>query len=97
MKYLQIFNLALLALGITLALVLGVESLIYALYLHADPLVGRQLPLLLRMTAVMCGFAGASLVAYHGHRRRRAWRWPAQALPLIGAGAVLFTLAQITN
>lgn len=95
MKYLQITNLALLALGVTLTLVLGVESLIYAVYLGADPLVARQLPLVLELTALLGVFSGAALIAWLGHRAQKFWRWPAQALPLIAAAVVIADLARM--
>ena len=97
MKYLQITNLALLALGLTLTLVLAVESLIYTVYLGADPLVARQLPLLLELTALLGVFSGASLAAYVGHRLHKVWRWPAQVLPLIAGVAVIAGLAQVRS
>ena len=97
MKYLQILNLTLLALGVTLATVLAVESLIYAVYLGADPLVGRQLPMVLRFTVVFCVFSVASLLAYLGHRGRHGWRWPAQLLPLAAMILVVLTLEQLRN
>ena len=97
MKYLQILNLTLLALGTTLAVVLAVESLIYTLYLDAAPQVRRQLPLLLRLTATLCGFSIASLLAYLGHRRQALWRWPAQVLPAMAMAAVVLMLTQLGN
>lgn len=97
MKYLQILNLSLLALGVTLAVVLAVESLIYAVYLGADPVINRQLPLVLRFTEVFCIFSVASLLAWLGHRGHHPWRWPAQLLPFAAMIAVLLTLQQLRN
>ena len=97
MKYLQILNLSLLALGITLAVVLAVESLIYAVYLGADPVIGRQLPQVLRFTLIFCIFSVASLLAWLGHRSHRPWRWPAQLLPFAAMIAVLLALRQLQS
>ena len=94
-RYLQILNMALAALGITLAVVLAVESFIYAWYLGADPLVRRQLPLLLELTAVFAVFTAAALLAFFAQRRQYAWRWPAQLLPFFALAAVAATLAQL--
>lgn len=95
MKYLQILNLALLALGLTLAVVLAVEALIYSLYLAEAPRLARDLPLLLNFTAVFAALSAASAGAYFGHRRKAIWRWPAQVLPLLAIAGVFAVLGQI--
>jgi hypothetical protein len=94
-KYLQITNLALLALGLVLTIILAVECLIYAIYLDADPVVRRQLPMLLQFTAVLGGFTITALLAFLGHRWRKVWRWPAQLLPALGLAAALGSLYQL--
>jgi len=91
-KYLQITNLALLALGLTLTIVLAVESLLYAIYLGADPIVARQLPDVLELTALLAVFSLAALIAFFGHRLNKPWRWPAQALPILAAAGVIASL-----
>ena len=97
MKYLQITNLVLLALGLTLTLVLAVESLLYAIYLGADPIVARQVPAGLELTALLGVFSLAALVAYFGHRLHKAWRWPAQALPILAAGGVIASIVAMSK
>ena len=97
MKYLQITNLALLALGLVLTIVLAVESLIYTIYLGADPIVGRQLPKVLQMTAVLGAFSAAALLAYVGHRGQRSWRWVAQTLPVIAGAGVILSLVGLRS
>lgn len=95
MKYLQITNLALLALGTTLMTVLAVECLIYAIYLDADPIVRRQLPFVLELTVLLGVFSAAALVAYVGHRKHSGWRWPAQALPLLAGAGVIASVVSV--
>jgi len=93
-KYLQIANLALLALGLTLTIVVAVECLIYAIYLNADPMINRQLPELLVFTAVLGAFSFASFLAFAGHRAHWRVRWLTQLLPLFGlAGSVAALVA----
>lgn len=95
MKYLQILNLTLLALGLTLAVVLAVEAFIYSLYLADAPRLARDLPLLLKFTAAFTALAVASALAYFGHRRQAFWRWPAQILPALAIVAAVAVLSQI--
>lgn len=95
MKYLQILNLTLLALGVTFAVVLAVESLIYALYLNADPALRRQLPMLLQLTGMSCALALASTLTYFAHRRGWRLRWPAQVLPLLAVAGAVAMLAEL--
>ncbi len=97
MKYLQITNLALMALGATLMTVLAVECLIYAVYLDADPIVRRQLPFVIELTVLLGVFAAAALIAYVGHRRHSAWRWPAQALPVVAGAGVIASLVLVRS
>lgn len=97
MRYLQIFNLVLLALGLILTIVLAVECLLYAIYLGADPLVGRQLPAVIRMTFAFAALSAAAALAYFGHRGMRVWRWPAQLLPLLALAAAVLMLSQLRN
>jgi hypothetical protein len=94
-KYLQITNLALLALGLTLTLVVAVECLIYAVYLGADPLISRQLPMLLEFTAVLGAFSLASFLAYAGHRGQWKLRWLTQLLPILGIAGTIATLVSL--
>jgi FtsH-binding integral membrane protein len=91
-KYLQITNLVLLALGLVLTLVLSVVCLLYSVHLDADPVVRRQLPLVLQFTALLGVFSLASFLAYFGHRRDKAWRWIAQLLPVLAAAGLIVSL-----
>lgn len=83
MKYLQILNLGLAALGFTFTLILAVECLIYAVYLGDDPVIAAQLPALLRFTAAFAALALGAGLAWWSQRRRWSWRWGAQLLPLL--------------
>lgn len=79
LKTLKIVNAALLALFATLALVLAVVWLLYAVNLEAAPRLKPQMPTLSAMLGiffVLTLFAGT---AFHGLRRARPWRWIAQA------------------
>ncbi|HZP12619.1 MAG TPA: hypothetical protein VFB36_09380 [Nevskiaceae bacterium] len=95
MKYLQIANLALLALGLTLTVVVAVECLIYAIYLDADPMINRQLPELLGFTVVLGAFSFASFLAFAGHRAHWRARWVTQLLPLAGLVGSIATLVAL--
>jgi peptidoglycan/LPS O-acetylase OafA/YrhL len=94
-KYLQIANLALLALGITLTVVVAVECLIYAVYLDASPSIGRQLPLLLEFNAVLGAFSLGAFLAYAGHRAHWKARWITQVLPVLGLAGAIATLVTL--
>jgi hypothetical protein len=91
-RVLQIANLAMLALGLVLTIVLGVVCLLYAVHLDADPIVRRQLPLVLQFTGLLGVFAFTAFLAYAGHRGQKAWRWGAQVLPLLAAAGVVASL-----
>lgn len=94
MKALVILDSAVLALMATIAVVLGVVCLMYAVYAENSSKVSAELPLLLLSTAV---FAGLSLVwgaALIGALRRRRWLWPAQGgavVALLVAALVLYS------
>lgn len=83
MKYLQILNLVMAALGSTLAIVLGVVGLLYVVHLGADPVVAAQLPAVLRFAAAFGALATGAALAWWSQRRLLAWRWLAQTLPLL--------------
>lgn len=82
MNYLRLVNALLLAAAVTMALVLGVVSLIYAIYAGETPRLGRELPGLLTITGVFAVYALVAGFALVGVLRRRWWLW-------LGQGAVL--------
>lgn len=93
MKYLQILNLAVLALGAALSLVLAVVCLLYGVHLDLQPRLRSDLIGLLILTGWFAGFGMAGALAFFGHRGRWLLRWPLQALPLAPfAGILLFLL-----
>jgi hypothetical protein len=92
-KYLQILNLAVLALGAALALVMAVVCLLYGVHLDTEPRLRQEFTGLLTLTAGFAGFGAAGALAFFGHRGRWMLRWPLQALPLAPlAGILLFLL-----
>lgn len=83
MKYLQILNAVMLALGASLALCMAVVCLQYLWYLPSEPQLADEMPKLYGVTAVFAAMGGAGLVAFLAHRKRWALRWLAQALPVL--------------
>lgn len=82
MNYLKLVNALLLAAAVTMTLVLGVVSLIYALYADETPRLGRELPGLLTITGVFAVYAVVTGFAFIGLLRQHWWRW-------LGQGAVV--------
>ncbi|HUS24062.1 MAG TPA: hypothetical protein VM369_03865 [Candidatus Binatia bacterium] len=93
MKYLQLLNAALAALGAALGAVLAVVCVLYWVYLDLDPKLPAQLPQLV-MAAALCAALGvAGLGAFLAQRRGWSARWLLQFAPLGAiAGLVLFFL-----
>lgn len=91
MKGLVIFDAAMLALMLVLAVVLGVVCIMYGVYADESPRVAAELPLLLRSTAVFALLSIAWGTAFAGALRERAWLWPAQFVAVAGLiiGAML--------
>lgn len=94
MKYLLILDAVLLAACATMALVLGVVSLIYGFYTEVR-YVAAQLPLLLAATGVFAATALACLVALHGVHRRKRWWWAGQLAVVAVAVPSAMTLVRI--
>lgn len=91
MKYLQILNATLLALGASLALCMGVVCFLYGVHLDAEPQLRAEMPRLYALTAVFAALGLAGLIAFEAQRRRWLLRWPAQLLPFLPiAGLALF-------
>lgn len=89
MKYLQIANAAVLALGAAMGLILAVVCVLYGANLGTHPELRAELPALLRVTGLFLALGTAAGVAFLGQRRRWPGRWLLQALP----GAPLAGLA----
>lgn len=91
MNYLRLVNALLLAAAVTMALVLGVVSLIYAIYADETPRLGRDLPGLLTITGVFVAYAAVTGFALLGLLRERWWRWLGQgAVLMVSAGLSIF-------
>lgn len=75
MSYLRLINALLLAAAVTMALVLGVVSLIYAIYAGENPRLARDLPGLLTVTGVFAAHAVVCATAFIGLLRQRWWLW----------------------
>lgn len=95
MKYLQIVNAALLALGAVMALVLAVVSLLYGAHLEEAPRLRADLPRLLELTGWFLLLAAASGATFFGHRRRWPGRWLLQGTPLVALAAVILFFVRL--
>lgn len=83
MKYLQILNAVMLALGASLAVCMGVVCFLYGVHLDTEPQLRAAMPRLYELTAVFAAMALASLAAFEAQRRRWLLRWLAQLLPVL--------------
>ena len=83
MKYLQIFNATMLALGAALAICMGVVCLQYAWYLDTEPQLRDHMPRLYAVTGAFAGLGLAGLLAFLAQRRGWMLRWFAQLLPVL--------------
>ena len=94
MRYLQIANAAVLALGLAMGVILLVVCLMYLAHVGGEPQLRGDLPALYLVTGLFFGFGLAGGAAFFGHRRRWTGRWLLQALPLLpAAGLGLFLLS----
>lgn len=92
MKALQIFNAVAMATAAAFASCLGVVTLMYAVYLDAEPRLREDWPQLVTVTAVFAALLLLAGLAFQGQRRGRPWRWPAQALLFAGIGVGAWVL-----
>lgn len=90
MRYLQILNWALLVAGAMMSLVLGVVTLIMAIYRERAAEVGGDFAAVAATTAAFTVFALAAALTVWSMRRGFAWRWLAQGALV----AVLVMLVQ---
>jgi hypothetical protein len=63
----------------SIALVLAMVAVIFALTAGGQPAIGQEYPGLLAAAALFGMLAAASALAFVGLQRHRPWRWPAQA------------------
>lgn len=89
MKYLQIVNAAVWALGAAMALVLAVVCILYAANLDAAPQLRADLPRLLKLTGLFALFGAAGAAPFFAHRRGWPGRWLLQVAPLPALGTVV--------
>lgn len=75
MKHLQIFNLSLLLLAATFAIVLGVVCILYLAQLDAAPLVRRELPRLLAITALFTALGAYAALVWWAQHAQKPWAW----------------------
>jgi hypothetical protein len=68
----------------SIALVLLMVVVIFALTAGGQPAVGREYPGLLVSAGLFAALAGLAAAAFVGLQRRRTWRWPAQAALWLG-------------
>lgn len=95
MKYLQILNAALCALGAAMGVILAVVCILYGVHLDSEPRLRAQMPLLLAGTAGFLALGLAGGLAFAAQRGNWGGRWLLQALPgapVVGLVAFLMTL-----
>lgn len=91
MKYLQITNAVVLALGAAMGVILAVVCVLYGANLGEQPDLREELPRLLLVTVLFLALGAAGGLAFLGQRRGWPGRWLLQALPLAPAvGLALF-------
>lgn len=95
MRYLQILNAALLALGAAMALVLAVVCLLYGVHLEEAPQLRGDLPRLFLLTGLFVLLAGASAAVFLAHRRDWPGRWLLQVTPFVALAAVVLFFARL--
>lgn len=86
MKAIQIFNAVALATAAAFVSTLGVVTLIYAIYLDAEPRLREDWPQVLISTSVFVVLMLLAGVTFHGQRREKSWRWPMQGVLFAGIG-----------
>lgn len=74
MSAVQWFNAITLAVTATLAMLLGVVSLLYGIYLDEVPRLRAEWPAVLAVTLVFTLLALAAAGAFFGYRRDTAWK-----------------------
>lgn len=79
-----------------MSLVLGVVTLIMALYREEATQVGGNFAGVAATAAVFTLFALAAALAVWAMHRRFAWRWPAEAGLIAALGLLVLFLRQIT-
>ena len=65
--------------AVSIALVLAMVVVIFALSSGAGPAIGAEYPTLLATAGLFAVLAGIAGAAFAGLQRRRPWRWYAQA------------------
>jgi hypothetical protein len=94
-SYVQIANAVATALGATMALVLAVVCLQYAVYMGEQPQLRAQMPALVTLTLLFAGFGLAGGAAFVGQRRLWPGRWLLQGLPLASLASLVFFFARL--
>ena len=97
MRYLQILNATLMALGVTLGVVLGVVCLLFWIYWDASASLRAQMPFLLETTAGCFALAATAALAFAGQRRGWVGRWVLQGLPGLAVAGILLLLISLRN
>ena len=95
MKQLQIFNIVLLAAGITMGVILAVMLLIYSFYLDSEPRLRSDMPALLVLTLCFSALALAGGLSFLGHQRQWPARWLTQAAPALPLAGIVLYLASL--
>ena len=91
----QILNATITALGATLAIVLAVVCLQYAVNLDLNPQLRDQMPGLITLTGLCAALGLAGAAAFLGQRRRWSARWLLQSLPLLSLASIVVFFARL--
>jgi peptidoglycan/LPS O-acetylase OafA/YrhL len=97
MKYLQILNAVLGALGASMGIVLAVVCIFYWVYLDLDPTLRGQVPPLMFATAAFALLAMAGVGAFVAHRRGWTARWLLQLGPVLSLGLLVVFFARLRS
>lgn len=97
MNFLRWWSVALMLLGATMALTLGVVCLMYQIYMDSSPELREQWPALVRSVGLFALLALIGAAAVVPLWRKNRWLWPTQALLLVGAVAIGMTFWKLMS
>jgi hypothetical protein len=97
MSGLHWFNAVVLAIAVTMALMMGVVTFLFGLYLDEAPRLREQWPLLTQSAALFTLLTAVSGTAFYGLRRERPWRWHAQGVLVLALTGSIYLLWRILS
>lgn len=72
----------------SIALVLAMVVIVFAISAGAEPAIDHEYPVLLAAAGLFAVLAGIAATAFAGLQRRRPWRWHAQAALWLALGLI---------